>query len=269
VGVVGDTLVEPNEALVVSLSSPTNATIADAQGIGTIVNDDSTPTTLSIDDVSRSEGSSGTTAFTFTVSLSAASGQTVTVVAQTASGPSGSAAQATAGSDYTATGPTTLTFAPGTTSQQLTVPVVGDTDEEPDETFVVNLTGASNATIARGQGVGTIRNDDSQVDNASAKDNKDDDKPKETEEERQQHQLTNRSNRDDITIEGNVMEVHQEAGPPYVIIANRDGLVKVILLHDAALVKDSIQVGQYLEGSGEKQNEQLFEASDVSVKNTR
>jgi hypothetical protein len=270
VPVVGDTVVEPNETFLVTLSSPTNATIADNQGQGTIVNDDNpTAPTLSINDVSRNEGNSGTTSFTFTVSLSAASTQAVTVVAQTATGPTGSAAPATAGSDYTATGPTTLTIAPGTTSQPFTVPVIGDTDEEADETFVVNLTGPNNATIARAQGVGTIKNDDATVSDSGAKDNKDDDKPKETEEQRQQHQLTNRSNRDVITIEGNVMEVHADDGPPYVIIANRDGLVKVILLHDAALVAHSIQVGQYLEGTGEKQTEQLFEASDVSLKNTR
>ena len=38
--------------------------------------------------------------------------------------------------------------------------VNGDTTPEPNETFFVNLTTATNATIANGQGIGTILNDD-------------------------------------------------------------------------------------------------------------
>jgi hypothetical protein len=268
VQVVGDTVPEADETFVVNLTNAVNAGIADAQAVGTIRNDDSLPS-IRINDVSQNEGNAGTTSFAFTVSLNAASGQTVTVVAQAGSGPTGGANLATAGTDFTITSPTTLTFPPGVTSQPFAVPVIGDTDEEADETFVVNLSSPSGATITRAQGIGRIKHDDAAVSESGAKDNKDDNKPKETEEQRQQHQLTNRGNRDDVTVEGNVMEVHADEAPPYVIIANRDGLVQVILLHDAAKAANSIQVGQYLEGSGEKQNEQLFEASDVSLKKTR
>jgi hypothetical protein len=66
---------------------------------------------------------------------------------------------ATAGSDYNATSGT-LTFAPGVTTQTITVQVRGDTTPEANETFAVNLSGASNATIADSQGVGTIINND-------------------------------------------------------------------------------------------------------------
>jgi hypothetical protein len=67
---------------------------------------------------------------------------------------------ATAGSDYVAqTG--TLTFTPGQTSRTTNVTVNGDTTVEPNETFVVNLSGPSGATIADGQGQVTITNDDS------------------------------------------------------------------------------------------------------------
>ena len=86
---------EADETFVVNLSNPTNATIADAQGVGTIIDNDPTPS-LSINSVSRNEGRSGTTNFTFTVRLSAASGLPVTVAWATANGT------ATAGSDYTA-----------------------------------------------------------------------------------------------------------------------------------------------------------------------
>jgi uncharacterized repeat protein (TIGR01451 family) len=113
--------------------------------------------TISIADVSVAEGNTGKTNAVFTVTLSKASGQTVTVAYATANGT------ATAGSDYDAT-TGTLTFPPGTTSQQISVPVTGDTVVEPDETFTVGLTGPGNATLARAQATGTIRNDDSAPD---------------------------------------------------------------------------------------------------------
>ncbi|TQU44555.1 hemagglutinin, partial [Xanthomonas perforans] len=153
--VTGDTLAEPNETFFVNLSNVTGASVSDGQGLGTIVNDDAQPA-LSIDDVSVNEGNSGTTTATFTVSLSAASGQTVTVNYATADGT------ATAGSDYVARSGT-LSFAPGVTAQGVAVTVNGDTAVEPNETFSVGLSGASNATIARATGTGTILNDDAVV----------------------------------------------------------------------------------------------------------
>ena len=87
------------------------------------------------------------------VSLSAASAQTVTVGYATADGT------ATAPADYSpASG--TLTFSPGQTSKTIQVRVYGDRTAEADETFFVNLSNASGATIGDGQGVGTILNDD-------------------------------------------------------------------------------------------------------------
>src|SRR5262249_4772982 len=115
---------------------------------------DDLPPSLSINDVTQPEGNSGTTSFVFTVSLSQASGKTVTVNYATADGT------ATAGSDYTAASGT-LSFAPGDLSKTVTVLVNGDTAVEPDETFFVKLTNLTNATIAVGQGTGTILNDDS------------------------------------------------------------------------------------------------------------
>jgi len=109
--------------------------------------------TLSINSVSLPEGNSGTTAFVFTVTLSAASASTVTVNYATADGT------ATAPGDYAATSGT-LTFAPGVTTQTVTVNVVGDTTPEGNETFTVTLSAPTNATIASGTGTGTILDDD-------------------------------------------------------------------------------------------------------------
>ncbi|HEV2883461.1 MAG TPA: Calx-beta domain-containing protein, partial [Pyrinomonadaceae bacterium] len=153
VSVNGDTTFEADETFTVQLSSPSNATIADADGAGTIQNDDTAPT-LSINDVAVTEGNGGTTNATFTVTLSAASGVTTTVNYATANGT------ATAPSDYTAIASTVLTFNPGETSKQVTVLVNGDVSFESDETFFVNLSGASGATISDNQGLGTIDDDD-------------------------------------------------------------------------------------------------------------
>jgi len=92
-----------------NLTNPGNATISDAQGVGTITDDDGAPT-LSINDATVTEGNTGTTNATFTVTLSSASGNTVTVNYATANGT------ATAPADYTATsGP--LTFTAGQTTK--------------------------------------------------------------------------------------------------------------------------------------------------------
>ncbi len=154
VSVTGDTLDESNETVVVTLSSPTNATISTASGTGTITDDDGAPT-LSIDSPSVSEGNSGSTIMRFTVTLSAASGQQVTVAYADAG-----TGTATSGTDYTAITGGTLTFAAGTTSQTFDVSVTGDTDEEPNETVVATLSNAANATISTATGTGTIVNDD-------------------------------------------------------------------------------------------------------------
>jgi hypothetical protein len=113
----------------------------------------SSPVTLSIDSVSVTEGNAGTVNAVFTVTLSSPVSQPVTVKYSTADGT------ALAGIDYTSTSGT-LTFAPQTTTQSITVPVLGDLLDEPNETFSVALSEPVNATIATGTGTGTINDDD-------------------------------------------------------------------------------------------------------------
>jgi uncharacterized repeat protein (TIGR01451 family) len=152
VRVIGDTLYETNETLLVILGGAINANIADSQGIGTILNDDPLPT-LSVANVSVVEGDTGTTNAGFRVSLSAASGLGTTVSYSTVSGT------ATAGSDFTAlTG--TLGLAAGVTNVTVNVPVIGDTTIESDETFSLQLSNPVNATLGVSVGTGTIINDD-------------------------------------------------------------------------------------------------------------
>ena len=102
------------------------------------------------------EGSSGTTLATFTITLSAASGKTVSVSASTSTIPSG----AVSPSDFAAKGPIVLTFAPGQTTKTFTVTVKGDTTPEQDEDFNVILSGEVNATLADDTGKATIVSDD-------------------------------------------------------------------------------------------------------------
>jgi Tol biopolymer transport system component/urease beta subunit len=159
VQVNGDTAVEPDETFTVNLANAAgNATIADAQAIATIANDDQPviepPARISIGDVRMAEGNGGQTGFRFTVSLDQAQSAPVTVDFSTANGT------ATAPGDY-APASGTVTFAPGETAKTVTVPVSGDTTKEPNETFTLNLSDATgNATIADGQALGTIVNDD-------------------------------------------------------------------------------------------------------------
>lgn len=109
--------------------------------------------TMRVDDVTVLEGKSGTTAATFTVSLSEATTNTILVNFITQNG------SAIAGNDYNfANG--TLTFNPGETSKTITVAVKGDRTREADETFRVILSNADGATIFDGTGAGVIRNDD-------------------------------------------------------------------------------------------------------------
>ena len=114
---------------------------------------DPQPPELSIDNVSVTEGDSATTDATFAVSLSEASSQTVTVNFATADGT------ATAGTDFQSSSGT-LTFAPGDTSKTVSVPIIDDIVDEPDEIFLVNLSNPTNATISDARGEGTITDDD-------------------------------------------------------------------------------------------------------------
>jgi hypothetical protein len=160
VAVQSDLLDENDETFLVNLSSPsTNAVLLDAQGVGTIADNDPTPT-LTIGDVSVSEGNVGTVNALFPVTLSAASGLTVTVVYSTANGVVN---PATAGSDYAAVTSATLTFNPGETQKSISVVVNGDVSAEQHETFFVNLGGAVNASILDGVALGTIVDDEPRV----------------------------------------------------------------------------------------------------------
>jgi large repetitive protein len=154
VAVNGDKLAESNETFSVVLANASNATIADAQGIGTIVDDDpAAVATLSVDDVSITEGSAGTTNARFTVTRSSSTALIATVDFATVE------ATATDPEDFTAVSGT-LTFLEGEETKTVDVAVKADTLDEPDETFDLSLSNATNAEITDGVGTGAIADDD-------------------------------------------------------------------------------------------------------------
>jgi hypothetical protein len=109
--------------------------------------------TLSVANASVNEADSASVSASFAVTLSAAQSSPVTVGFSTANG------SAVAPDDYTAqTG--AVTFAAGETQKQIVVAVKGDTVDEPNETFAVNLQGPVGATLLDGQAVGTILDND-------------------------------------------------------------------------------------------------------------
>lgn len=153
VPVTRDNIDENDETFAITLSTPVNATIADGTGVGTITDDDTA--VLTVANLSEPEGTGGTTAFTFTATLSVPSSSNRVFALTTADG------SATAPADYQAiaSGAQSVTLAAGATSQTFAVQVVGDAQPEADETFTVTLTPTSpegNSASA----TATIVNDD-------------------------------------------------------------------------------------------------------------
>ena len=147
--VMNDTIDELDETFAVQLSLPQNGTIADAEGIATIIDDDTTPV-LSISGGSASE-SAGTV--DFRVQLSVASGAVVEVNYETVS------RSAVEGSDYTpSTG--TLSISAGVTEVTIPIAVTDDGFNEPDEEFSVNISAPKNAVLGESSAVGVILDDD-------------------------------------------------------------------------------------------------------------
>ena len=148
-----DIIFEGNETAIFNLLTGTGYTVGTSNSSTITITDNDLQPQISINDVTLTEGDSGTKTANFAVTLSNPSSQTITVAYQTSN------VSAVAGTDYiTQTG--TITFNPGEVSKTVGVIVNGDTLVENNETFKVNLSTAVNATIADGEGIATINNDD-------------------------------------------------------------------------------------------------------------
>ena len=167
----GDTVPEFNETFTITLTYPTppaNVEISSANGsaLGTITNDDGTGFKLSLVDTSGvAEGDTGDAdkSIMFRVDVIPPINEAISVKWTAASVPSEDTA--TAGDDYTASADNTLNFLANATTQNFSVPILGDNIDENDESFTVTLsepTGASNnpTIIAPASVQGTINDND-------------------------------------------------------------------------------------------------------------
>ncbi len=167
-----DSLDEPDETFIVTLTNPANATLGSkSRGKATITDDDSEPTAsiTNADAVTEGNDPSATTDMTFTVTLSTVSGKAVTV-------PYTLGGTATAGTDYTDPTNKSIIIAAGQKTGDIIIKVKGDTVDEADETIIVTLSAPTNAGLpandADKTATGTITDDDDlptvKVDNADA-----------------------------------------------------------------------------------------------------
>ena len=129
----------------------TDSLVVGINGNNTTFDFEPTPPTISIGNATVTEGNTGTTAATFTITQSVVSQLDTTVTVNTADNTA-----STADNDYQAIIGGTATIQAGQLSTTVTVLVNGDINVESNETFFVNLSNAVNAAIADSQGTGTI-----------------------------------------------------------------------------------------------------------------
>ncbi|MEZ4818773.1 MAG: Calx-beta domain-containing protein [Bdellovibrionota bacterium] len=168
--IAADTLDEANETVVVTMGAPTNATLgATTIHTATITDDDATPTvTLAVDNANIAENGG---IATFTASLSAASGQDITINLATSGTATGS------GTDYNQSA-TSISILAGNTTGSITVTAVNDALDEANETVIIDIASVVNATESGvQQATTTILDDDATptvilaVDNANIAEN--------------------------------------------------------------------------------------------------
>jgi len=146
---IDDTMHEQAETFTVSLTSPVSGTLLTPTVVGTITDNDPTPT-IQIADATANEGDG---LVTFTVSLNTVSGVDVLVDYQTSNG------SASAPDDYLASN-STLTIPAGSISGMIAVNVVDDSSDEPAETFGLTLSNPIHGTIIDNVGIATINDND-------------------------------------------------------------------------------------------------------------
>jgi len=150
----GDRLGEGDEWFYVNLTGADGAGISSGTGYGVIRDDEPY---VSNSDVTKKEGRKGqTTLFVFTVTLSAAYDEPVTISFRTVDGTAKAS-----DNDYVAKSGT-LTFAPGETTKTITIEVKGDNKREANESFYLDLFAGSNSYSLYwiNRGIGTLLNDD-------------------------------------------------------------------------------------------------------------
>ena len=144
--IVNDALDEADETIIITIASPTNASITGVQTTHTytITDNDDTPSiafTATSSDDDEDEASAP-----MQLTLSAASGRDVTVDYALSGTATGS------GTDYTlANGTATITGNAGTTTQNITATIVDDSIDETNETVIVTISNPTYASLGTNQ----------------------------------------------------------------------------------------------------------------------
>lgn len=155
VPLVNDETTEPIESFAFNLSNATgSSTLGSPNTAQVLILDEDPAPQISINDVAITEGNTGNASADLLVALNHPSASQITVQFETVEG------SATAGADYQSRSGTVI-FAPRQVAQTISIPINSDTSPEITETFVVNLSTPTNASIADNQGVASIRDDDS------------------------------------------------------------------------------------------------------------
>ncbi len=150
--IINDILDEADETFIVKLSSPVNGTLAKESGTITIVDDD-VPPVISILNSTVTEGSAGISNASIAVTLSIPSGLPVSLAFQTVG------VTASSGVDYQDVAGTVVIPA-GQTKGMITVPIIGDTIDGPNESLRITLSNAVNALLGNATALLTINDDD-------------------------------------------------------------------------------------------------------------
>lgn len=145
-----DTASEGNETFSLVLSSPTGATLADASGIGTIL-DAQGPIVASVTDAQTVEGNA--VAVDLSLSAPPEPGQTASLQIRTKGGTAGP------GADYSAVPLTTVSFGPGETRRTVSIPTATDSEREPDETIGIALSKGTGLVLADTTATATVIDD--------------------------------------------------------------------------------------------------------------
>ncbi|MCG7392463.1 hypothetical protein MHY87_06055 [Microvirga sp. ACRRW] len=160
VNVSGDTTPENNEEFTVTLSNGTNGTVGGTTTAKGIITNDEVPSIgfASTAVVTKAEGNSGTTAYTYVVTRDTSSGTSTVVWTVSGSGTNSAVASDFGGTSYPSG---TVTFADGQSAATITVNVSGDATTEHDEEFTVTLSNGTNGTVSgTTTNKGVITNDD-------------------------------------------------------------------------------------------------------------
>ncbi|MBX9579736.1 MAG: DUF4394 domain-containing protein [Gemmataceae bacterium] len=155
--ILDDTIDEVDETIILTLSDPTGGGLLGANTQTTLtITDDDTAGSVQFDPAAVTVAEDGGSV-TLTLTRTGGTAGPVTVDVTVAGGT------ATAGADFTDPGVTTVTFAAGETTQTITIPILDDNADEPDETIILSIGNPTGGATVGGDGTATVTITDNDV----------------------------------------------------------------------------------------------------------